>query len=140
MSTIFFYGLFMDKALLEEQGLHPSAIGPARLSDYRIHIGDRATLIPSVGSTVYGIVMSLSDEEAESLYAAPSVSDYRPESVDVDLIDAGEVLQVLCYNLPQDAALVGANSSYATKLSKLANDLCFESTYVDEIARFSTGV
>ena len=67
-------------------------------------------------------------------------SSLQPESVDVDLIDAGEVLQVLCYNLPQDAALVGANSSYATRLSKLANDLSFESTYVDEIARFSTAV
>ena len=36
MSKIFFYGLFMDRSLLTEKGLHPEIIGPAVLPDYRM--------------------------------------------------------------------------------------------------------
>ena len=50
MSKIFFYGLFMDQSLLAEKGLHPQVVGPAVLRDYRIHIGERATLLPSTSS------------------------------------------------------------------------------------------
>ncbi len=35
MTKIFFYGLFMDRTLLEEKGLHPELIGPAVLPGYR---------------------------------------------------------------------------------------------------------
>jgi len=47
MSKIFFYGLFMDRSFLTEKGLHPEMIGPAVLPDYRIHIGEQATLLRS---------------------------------------------------------------------------------------------
>ncbi len=50
MTKIFFYGLFMDRSLLTEKGLHPEIIGPAVLPDYRIHIGERATLLRSASS------------------------------------------------------------------------------------------
>ena len=50
MSTIFFYGLFMEQRLLTEKGLHPEVIGPAVLQGYRIHIGERATLLRSPGA------------------------------------------------------------------------------------------
>ena len=40
MRKIFFYGMFMDRSLLNEKGLHPEIVGPAVLRDYRIHIGD----------------------------------------------------------------------------------------------------
>ena len=39
--VIFFYGLFMDRALLVEKGLHPEMVGPAVLPGSRIHIGAR---------------------------------------------------------------------------------------------------
>jgi len=137
MSTIFFYGLFMDQALLEERGLNPSPIGSATLSDYKIHIGSRATLVPSAGSTAYGIVMKLPAEEAKSLYAEPSVRDYRPEPVRVHLIDTSEAVETLCYNLPGDAAVSGTNSMYARQLSRLALELGFDPEYADEISRFA---
>jgi hypothetical protein len=53
VSKIFFYGLFMDRTLLVEKGFHPETIGLAVLSDYRIHIGERATLLPSASSRAY---------------------------------------------------------------------------------------
>ena len=42
MSKIFFYGLFMDRALLTGKGFNPEILGAAVLPGYRIHIGERA--------------------------------------------------------------------------------------------------
>ncbi len=85
MSKIFFYGLFMDRSFLTGKGICPEMIGPAVLHDYRIHIGERATLLPSASSHAYGIVMELSDEEARALYSEPSVREYIPDRVQVEL-------------------------------------------------------
>ena len=136
MSKIFFYGLFMDRSLLMDKGLHPETIGRAVLSDYRIHIGERATLLPSAASRAYGIVMELANEEATALYSEPSVREYVRERVQVELLDTGEALEADCYNLPIDLAQTGANPAYAAELSKLVELLQFDSAYVREIAAF----
>ncbi len=136
MSKMFFYGLFMDRALLTEKGLHPEAVGPAVLPDYRIHIGERATLLPSAAHRAYGIVMELPDEEARALYSAPSVREYIRERVQVELLDTNEIVEAYCYNLPRELGLAGANPAYATELSQLGEALQFNSAYVEEIAAF----
>ena len=137
MSKIFFYGLFMDRSLLTAQGLHPTVIGPAVLPDYRIHIGERATLLRSDSSRAYGVVMELTDDEARALYAEPSVREYIGERVQVELLDTGEAVEADCYNLPRELGLAGTNPAYATKLSQLVEALHFDSAYVQEIAAFS---
>lgn len=136
MSKIFFYGLFMDRALLTEKGLHPEAVGPAVLPDYRIHIGERATLLPSAAHRAYGIVMELPDEEARALYSAPSVREYERECVQVELLDTNEIVEASCYNLPRALALAGVNPAYAAELSQLVAALRFDLAYVEEIAAF----
>ncbi len=136
MSKIFFYGLFMDRSLLTEKGLHPETIGPAVLSDYRIHIGQRATLLPSASSRAYGIVMELSEQEAHALYSEPSVRAYKRERVRVALLANNQVVEADCYNLPRELALTGANPAYANELSRLAGALGFDSAYAREIAAF----
>ena len=109
MSRILFYGLFMDRSLLAEKGLHPEVIGPAVLRDYRIHIGARATLLRSASSRAYGVVMELDDEEARVLYSEPSVHEYARERVQVELLETGETVEAECYNLPVELGLTGAN-------------------------------
>ena len=136
MSKIFFYGLFMDRSLLTDKGLHPETVGRAVLSDYRIHIGERATLLPSAASRAYGIVMELANEEATALYSEPSVCEYVRERVQVELLDTGEALEADCYNLPSDLAQPGANPAYAAELSELVELLQFDVAYVKEIAAF----
>ena len=136
MSKIFFYGLFMDRTLLTDKGLHPEIVGPAMLAGYRIHIGERATLVQSAPHRAYGVVMELDDQEARALYSETSVRDYIPESVEVHMLDTGEPLEAHCYNLPRELGLGGANPAYAAKLSRLATSLRFDSAYVDEIAAF----
>ena len=133
MSKIFFYGLFMDRSLLTEKGLHPEIIGPAVLPDYRIHIGERATLLRSASSRAYGIVMELADQEARALYSEPSVREYIRERVQVELLDTSEAVEAYCYNLPRELGLAGANPAYATELSQLVEALQFDSAYVKSL-------
>jgi hypothetical protein len=97
---VFFYGLFMDMGLLQQQGLAPSNPQVACLDGYDLEIRDRATLIVNAPARVYGMVTGLTHEEIGTLYAEPSVRDYRPEAVLVTLEDARQV-PTLCYNLPQ---------------------------------------
>ena len=136
MSKIFFYGLFMDRTLLAEKGLNPKAVGPAVLHGYRIHIGERATLMPSAASRAYGVVMDLPDEEADALYSEPSVRAYERERVRVTLLASNRDVEVDCYNLPRELGLAGANPAYAEALSRLAETLGFDPAYAREIAAF----
>ena len=135
MIRIFFYGLFMDVSLLREKGLRPHLVGAAELSDYRIHVGNRATLIPRPGSTSYGMLIDLPDEDANELYSAPDVRDYCPDSVTAVLLSDRTTQPSLCYNLPADKLGVGMNSEYAERLSVLVLQLGFPPAYASEITR-----
>ena len=137
MSKIFFYGLFMDRSVLTDKGLHPEMIGPAVLPGYRIHIGERATLLRSASRRACGLVMELADEEVRALYAEPTVREYIRERVQVALLDTGETVEAYCYNLPAELGLVGANPAYATALSQLVEALQFDPAYVQEVAAFA---
>ena len=135
MSCIFFYGLFMDPGLLRDKGLHPTLVGPAELPGYQIHIGNRASLIPSPQSTSYGMLIDLPDEEAAALYSAPDVSDYRPDNVSAILLKDRTIQTSLCYNLPSDKLGAGTNAAYAEQLSALVLELGFPPSYASQIAR-----
>ena len=130
---VFFYGLFMDARLLQEKGFEPEVIGSAELRDFRILIGNKATLVVEVGSSSYGLVMRLPEDQASALYAAPGVADYLPEEVEVVLFEQETVVKAWCYNLPPDKLGAGINKQYAEKLSRLVLDLGFPSTYAQEI-------
>ena len=78
---VFFYGLFMDITLLRDMGLRPRLIGPAELPDYQIQIGRRATLIPSPGSTSYGMLIELPNEDVDKLSANFDIDDALMEEL-----------------------------------------------------------
>ena len=137
MTKIFFYGLFMDRALLTGKGLDPVVVGPALLPDFRIHIGERATLLRSPSDRAYGVVMELTEDEARALYAEASVQEYVPEPVRVELLETGEAVEALCYNLPRESGLAGTNPRYATQLSRLVEALELDPDYAREIAAFA---
>ena len=125
---VFFYGLFMDADLLREQGLQPGKSRLARLDDYALVIADRATLVPRPGAQVYGVVMDLTQAELTQLYAEPSVADYRPEAVLLQM-DDGNTVAALCYNLEIEEQGTETNHSYATKLHALARRLGLPQSY-----------
>jgi hypothetical protein len=126
----------MDASLLEDMGFRPKLVGTAKLDDYQIHIGDRATLIPTAGSIAFGVLMELPGDEASTLYSRPEVSGYKAELVNVDLLEDASTQRSLCYILPREALGSDINTEYAKKLAALVEELGFPSSYAHDISRF----
>lgn len=136
MIEVFFYGLFMDSAVLRGKGVSPDNPRVARLDGYALEIGERATLVPARESMVYGLVMRLGSPDIDKLYAEPSVADYRPVTVPVTVTD-GSTIDAACYVLPESALSQSPNCKYAIDLFKLAERLGLPSAYLAEIRRFT---
>src|SRR4051812_24941219 len=129
---VFFYGLFMDEALLRGKGLNPEGRRLASVEDFRLVIGERATLARCEGATVYGVLFSLTRVEVEALYSEKSVSAYRSEVVSA-CSDDGRVTRALCFNLPSPPLTHERNPLYASKLRELAERIGLPADYVSSI-------
>ena len=92
----------------------------------------RASLVPSPGQTVHGVVFWLTHNEIDALYSEASVNAYRPEAVSAHLA-GGSVIPALCFNLPVSPAIDERNPQYASKLRKLAERIGLPSSYVSSI-------
>ncbi len=129
---VFFYGLFMDEGLLREKGLSPRGRRAARVENFRLVIGERATLVPCEGCAAHGLLFSLKPSEVDALYSERSVSAYRPEAVCAQLAD-GTFVPALCFNLPAPPAAGERNPQYASKLRELAARTGLPRAYVSSI-------
>lgn len=127
---VFFYGLFMDEALLREKGMNPGNRRLASVENFCLVIGSRATLVPCKGQTVHGVLFSLTHSEVEALYSEASVSVYRPEAVSV--FSDGKTIPALCFNLPAPP-LEARNPHYSSKLRELADRIGLPENYVSSI-------
>lgn len=126
---VFFYGLFMDDALLREKGANPVDCRKASVENFRLAIGERATLVPSAGTTVFGVLFSLTHNEVNALYLEDSVSQYRPEAVCALLAD-GRIIPALCFNLPISPSSEARNPEYVSKLRELGRRIGLPQSYV----------
>ena len=131
---VFFYGLFMDEDLLAEKGISPRNAVVGSLDGFALRIGERATLLRSAGTRSYGVVMDVGPNETKALYTEPSVADYAPEPVAVELAD-GSTVDAVCYNLPVEK-VTGTNTVYAKALMEVARRLDFPDSYLDQIRYF----
>jgi hypothetical protein len=131
----FFYGLFMDVAVLRNSGAMPADPRQAYVDDFTLRIGQRATLIPSAGARAYGMLIALTHSELDHLYNAPGLDQYRPEAVLARLLGGGS-LPALCYNLRVDPRIDERNPDYALRLQHVLRDLNFPSEYVDSVTRY----
>ena len=129
---VFFYGLFMDEALLREKGVRPLNRRLASAENFRLLIGARATLAPSANGSVYGVVFSLTHHEVDKLYSEDSVSIYRPEAISVQLGDES-LIPTLCFNLPEPPSIEERNPQYAARLRDLAERIGLPREYVSSI-------
>ncbi len=130
---VFFYGLFMDEKALREKGFQPADPRQARVDGFSLRLGARATLIPDAAGYVHGMVMRLTHEELDRLYAEPSVAAYRPEPV-VALLADGAGVAALCFNLPIAPDGIQSDPDYAAKLQTVARQLGLPEGYVRTIA------
>jgi hypothetical protein len=129
---VFFYGLFMDDALLQEKGIIPFNRRLAFVENFSLAIGARATMFPNEGHVVHGVLFSLSHSEVEALYSDESVRVYRPEAVLAKLAD-GSLIPALCFNLPVPPSAEERNPQYASKLRDLAARIGLPPDYVSSI-------
>jgi len=129
---VFFYGLFMDDALIREKGIHPMNRRVAFVENFSLVIGARATLLPDAGRTAHGVVFSLTHSEVDALYSEASVSAYRPEAVFAQLTDGG-LIPALCFNLPVPPPADERNPQYVSKLRGLAARIGLPPSYVSSI-------
>jgi hypothetical protein len=129
---VFFYGLFMDEALLRAQGFSPVNPRRARVAGMGLRIGARATLVADAGATAHGIVMALTHDEVDRLYSDPSVAMYRAEAVLAECADGSRVA-ALCFNLPTPPRPDEANPDYAAKLREIGRRVGLPSHYIEAI-------
>lgn len=128
----FFYGLFMDVEVLRQAGVEPSNPRRASVMDFALRIGQRATLVPSPGARVYGMIFSLTHAELERLYSAPGLEHYRPEAVLAHGME-GAVIPALCYNLLQAPEPHERNPEYAVRLQAVLTKLGFPREYIEAL-------
>lgn len=129
---VFFYGLFMDRQLLESKGIEPVDIRLAAVPGFVLRIGVRAALVPDPAGVVHGVLMKLSPGEIETLYSEPSVQGYRPEPV-LATDNNGATVAALCYNLPDPPSADERNAEYASRLRILAERIGLPRNYVGSI-------
>jgi hypothetical protein len=127
--TVFFYGLFMDPQALEARGFRPTNVRRVFVDDLALQLGERATLVPAIGSRTFGMLMKLTHDEIDALYSEQSVAAYRPEPVVAHLIDGGAE-PALCFNLPSVREKTTTNRDYATALKAVATKMGLPEQYV----------
>ena len=129
-TDVFFYGLFMDTAVLESKGVRSTQSRLAVVRGWALRIGQRATLVPAADDAVHGVLMTLPLTDVDRLYAEASVQMYRPVAVLVEPA-AGEAAAVsaLAYVLPEPPAPAERNPEYAIKLRALAERLGLPDEY-----------
>lgn len=119
----------MDEQLLRAKELNPGGAERASVNGFALRIGQRATLVPSDGGVVHGMIFSLTLSELERLYSEASVQAYRPEAVLAHLASGG-VIAALCYNLRDPPSPAERNPEYAAKLRDVALKVGLPAEYV----------
>lgn len=133
MKPVFFYGLFMDPDLLRSEGYNPGPLQIAKLNNYHLKLGTRATLVPDPAGEAWGTIMSLPPEELDALYSAPSVADYQPTAVKcITENDLEAKADVYILN-PDDPLEPPADATYARKLLTIAEKVGLPLKYLQEL-------
>ena len=137
-TDVFFYGLFMDAAVLEAKGVRSTQSRLAVVRGWALRIGQRATLVPAPDETVHGVLMSLTVADVDRLYAEASVQMYRPVAVLIEpaagaAAHKAAAVAALAYVLPEPPGPAERNPEYATKLRALAERLGLPGDYCRSI-------
>jgi gamma-glutamyl AIG2-like cyclotransferase len=128
---VFFYGSYMNVAVLREVDFVPQHLEVARLDGYDIRIAPRANLIPSTEHCVYGVVADATHPELTRLYAhAKDVlgETYLPHPVLVQM-RTGAWFPALCYIAPSMEPRA-PDPAYVDRIVRPARGLGFPDWYI----------
>ena len=130
--AVFFYGLYMDEALLRRKGIVCYGRQLASLPGYQLLVGQRATLAPAEGARAHGVLAAMTHGDVDRLYTDPVVASYRPEAVLVEAADGTRAV-ALCFNLPTVPEQQVRNAEYAEQLRAVAESVGLPKDYVAKI-------
>jgi hypothetical protein len=133
---VFFYGSYMNRAVLAEVSLVPGRWDVARLAGHDIVIRPRANLVPSDRDVVWGFLASATHAELDRLYRhAHDVlgERYLPEAVLVEC--AGAYVPALCYLTPAMEPRPAA-ADYVDRIVTPARQAGFPDWYVKKLESF----
>jgi hypothetical protein len=134
----FFYGSYINFAVLKEVDLVPETWEVAKLAGFDIQIQPRANLVRSDRSVVYGILAAATHQELNRLYTehAKGVLGeiYLPEAVLVETLH-GTWRAALCYISPGMESRP-ASPDYVDRISDPARRFGFPDWYVARLESF----
>ena len=130
---VFFYGLYMDPDELRAQGIEAGTGRRAHVDGFALRIGARATLVPSAGGCVHGMVHALAPDDVRRLYGQPGLEDYRPEGV-LAWIDGRTPRPAVTFRLAHAPAPHERNDEYARRLQDVLARLGFPRPYIESLA------
>ena len=136
---VFFYGSYINLAVLRDVEYLPERWEVARLGGFDIRIEPRANLVRSEAHCVFGIVATATHAELARLYAhAEQVlgETYLPEAVLVETL-AGTWRPALCYICPMMEPRP-AEPAYVDRIVGPAKEYGFPEWYVARLERFRT--
>jgi hypothetical protein len=135
--AVFFYGSYMNRAVLAEAGLTPQSWQVATLAGFDIHIGPRANLVAAPGASVWGILATAVHAELDRLYthARDVLGEiYLPHPVLVESAPKS-YSPALCYICPDMEARPAARD-YIDRILAPAREHGFPADYLQRIERF----
>ena len=127
----FFYGSYMNRAVLSEVQMAPDRFEVARLDGYDIQIAPRANLVPSDRYCVYGVLAEATHGELARLYShARDVlgETYLPHPV-LTQSAAGAWWPALCYIAPSMVPRP-PDPAYVHRIVAPARDFGFPDWYI----------
>jgi hypothetical protein len=131
----FFYGSFMNSQVMATANLIDPQIEIASLPGFDIEISPHANLVRRAGQMAYGLLVSITHAQLDSLYASQSAGEtYLPEAVLA--IDAGGRFRpATCYIVTNMKPGV-PEKSYLEKITAPAIAHGFPDWYVNRLRSF----
>ncbi len=133
----FFYGSYINPAVLREVGLKPDRVDVARLPGFDIEIRPLANLVASDQHTVYGILATATHAELGHLYEhARNVLGgvYLPQAV-LAYTGAGQAEPALCY-IASNLQRASATADYVGRIVEPARKYGFPEWYIARLESF----
>lgn len=134
---VFFYGSYMNFAVLQEVDLIPAEWEVASAPGFDLRIAPRANLIRSDQHTVWGINVTATHSELTRLYDhAKGVlgETYLPEAI-LTFTGDGRIRPAMTYLCPHMESRP-ADGAYVERIAAPARQLGFPTWYLERIERF----
>ena len=132
---VFFYGSFINPAVLAEVDIEPRGFAPSGLDEWTIRIDPLATISPDTEGTVYGVVADCTHSQLERLYAQSWVGTYLPEPVTVYLLNEQTKRAVITY-VKWEYRSAAASVDYVERIAGPAASYGFPADYISQVRSF----